>query len=158
MDSPYPRASMIISTVRATVKLPHSSSGGSSSSMYFRRVILISVVSSPRSTSLTKYASTCTCTYFLVSNLHVYGGELGNKCFLLAVIPVVKAVRTISRAPRMIPQNILENHNSSWALPSSGSSTKSANGFSSKIRENCLLSFVQFATVGVMFRKILKPI
>lgn len=52
---------------------------------------------------------------------------------------------------------MLENHSSSCARPSSGSSTKSARGFSSKTRENCLLSLDQFVMVGVMFRKILKP-
>lgn len=52
---------------------------------------------------------------------------------------------------------MLENHSSSWARPSSGSSTKSASGFSSKIRENCLLSLDQFVIVGVIFRKILNP-
>ena len=52
---------------------------------------------------------------------------------------------------------MFENHSSSCARPSSGSSTKSANGFSSKTRENCLLSLDQFVIVGVMLRKILKP-
>lgn len=64
---------------------------------------------------------------------------------------------TISRAPRSTPQKIFEYHNSSCARPSSGSSTKSARGLSSKTSENCLLSLVQFVTVGVMLRKILKP-
>ena len=64
---------------------------------------------------------------------------------------------TISSVPRSTPHKILENQSSSCARPSSGSSTKSANGFSSNTRENCLLSLVQFVTVGVMFRKILKP-
>jgi hypothetical protein len=52
---------------------------------------------------------------------------------------------------------MLENHSSSCARPSSGSSTKSASGFSSKMSENCLLSLDQFVMVGVMFRNILKP-
>lgn len=64
---------------------------------------------------------------------------------------------TISSDPRSTPQRIFENHSSSCARPSSGSSTKSASGFSSKIRENWLLSFVQLVTVGVTFKKILKP-
>lgn len=64
---------------------------------------------------------------------------------------------TISRAPLRTPQKILEYHNSSCALPSSGSSTKSANGFSSKMSENCLLSLVQLVMIGVILRKILKP-
>jgi hypothetical protein len=64
---------------------------------------------------------------------------------------------TISSAPRKTPQNILEYHSSSCARPSSGNSTKSARGFSSKIKENCLLSLVQFVTAGVMLRKILNP-
>jgi hypothetical protein len=64
---------------------------------------------------------------------------------------------TISSAPRNTPQRMLENQSSSWARPSSGSSTKSARGFSSNNNENCLLSAVQFVTVGVMFRKILNP-
>lgn len=65
--------------------------------------------------------------------------------------------RTISSAPRNTPHRIFENHSSSWARPSSGSSTKSARGFSSNTKENCLLSLVQLVTVGVMFRKILNP-
>jgi hypothetical protein len=64
---------------------------------------------------------------------------------------------TISKAPLNTPQKIFEYHSSSCARPSSGSSTKSARGFSSKIRENCLLSLVQFVMVGVMLRKILNP-
>ena len=64
---------------------------------------------------------------------------------------------TISKAPRRTPHKILENHNSSCALPSSGNSTKSASGFSSKTRENWLLSLVQLVTVGEMLRKILNP-
>jgi hypothetical protein len=64
---------------------------------------------------------------------------------------------TISRAPLNTPQKMLEYHNSSCALPSSGNSTKSARGFSSKINENCLLSLVQLVIVGVMLRKILNP-
>ena len=65
---------------------------------------------------------------------------------------------TISSAPLRTPQKIFENQSSSCALPSSGSSTKSANGFSSNIKENCLLSADQFVTAGVMFKKILNPI
>lgn len=64
---------------------------------------------------------------------------------------------TISRAPRRTPHRILEYHSSSCARPSSGSSTKSANGFSSKTRENWLLSLVQLVTWGVMLRNILNP-
>lgn len=64
---------------------------------------------------------------------------------------------TISREPRNTPHRIFENHSSSCARPSSGSSTKSASGFSSKMSENWLLSLVQFVTVGVMLRKILNP-
>lgn len=64
---------------------------------------------------------------------------------------------TISRAPRSTPHSMFENHSSSCARPSSGSSTKSANGFSSNSNENDLLSAVQFVMVGVMLRKILKP-
>lgn len=66
-------------------------------------------------------------------------------------------MRTISSAPRRTPTSILENHSSSCARPSSGSSTKSARGFSSKMSENCLLSLVQLVMVGVTLRKILKP-
>ena len=69
----------------------------------------------------------------------------------------MKWAATISSAPRSTPTSMLENHSSSCARPSSGSSTKSARGFSSKTRENCLLSLDQFVMVGVMFRKILKP-
>ena len=65
---------------------------------------------------------------------------------------------TISRDPLRMPHKIFEYHNSSWALPSSGNSTKSASGFSSKTRENCLLSGDQFVTIGVILRKILNPI
>ena len=64
---------------------------------------------------------------------------------------------TISSAPLSTPQKMLEYQSSSCARPSSGSSTKSASGFSSKTRENCFPSLVQFVTVGVMLRKILKP-
>lgn len=64
---------------------------------------------------------------------------------------------TISRAPLSTPQKMLEYQSSSCERPSSGSSTKSARGFSSKTSENCLLSLVQFVMVGVMLRKILKP-
>ena len=64
---------------------------------------------------------------------------------------------TISSAPLNTPTSIFENHNSSCARPSSGSSTKSAKGFSSNMRENCLLSLDQFVILGVMFKKILKP-
>ena len=64
---------------------------------------------------------------------------------------------TISRAPRSTPHSMLEYHSSSCARPSSGSSTKSARGFSSKTSENCLLSLVQLVTVGVTFKNILNP-
>ena len=64
---------------------------------------------------------------------------------------------TISSAPLNTPQKMFEYHNSSCARPSSGSSTKSARGFSSNMRENCLLSLVQFVTTGAMLRKILNP-
>lgn len=93
--------------------------------MYRIRLMRISVVSFPRSTSLIKCASTCICT--------------------------------ISSAPRSTPHSMLEYHSSSCARPSSGSSTKSAKGFSSKTSENCLPSLVQFVIVGVMLRKILNP-
>lgn len=63
----------------------------------------------------------------------------------------------ISSEPLSTPTSMFENHNSSCARPSSGSSTKSASGFSSKISENCLLSLDQFVIVGVIFKKILKP-
>ena len=106
-------------------RLPYSSSAGISSSIYRINVTLISVLSFPRSTSLTNLASTCICT--------------------------------ISNAPLNTPQKIFENHSSSCARPSSGSSTKSASGFSSKIREKDLLSAVQLVMVGVMLRKILNP-
>lgn len=89
-----------------------------------------------------KWASTCICTYT--------GHQL-----LIPSHPC--EVHTISKEPRRTPTSILENHSSSCARPSSGSSTKSARGFSSKMRENCLLSLDQFVIVGVMFRKILKP-
>lgn len=64
---------------------------------------------------------------------------------------------TISSDPRSTPHRMLENQSSSWARPSSGNSTKSARGFSSKINENWLLSLDQLVTVGATFRKILKP-
>lgn len=64
---------------------------------------------------------------------------------------------TISKAPLKTPQKMLEYHSSSWAFPSSGSSTKSARGFSSKSSVNDLLSDDQFVTTGVMLRNILKP-
>ena len=67
------------------------------------------------------------------------------------------SVPTISKAPRKTPQSMFEYQSSSCARPSSGSSTKSAKGFSSNTRENCLLSLVQLVIVGVMLRKILKP-
>lgn len=65
---------------------------------------------------------------------------------------------TISSAPLSTPQSMLEYQSSSCAFPSSGSSTKSASGFSSRMSENCLLSVVQFVIVGVMFKKTLNPI
>ena len=64
---------------------------------------------------------------------------------------------TISREPLRMPHNMFEYQSSSCARPSSGNSTKSARGFSSKINENCLLSLVQLVIVGVTLRKILKP-
>ena len=64
---------------------------------------------------------------------------------------------TISNDPRRTPHKMLENHSSSWARLSSGSSTKSASGFSSKIKEKDLLSLLQFVMIGVMLRKILNP-
>lgn len=121
----------------------HSSSGGISSSIYLTSDTRISVVSSPRRISLTKCASICIWTYPIrVSAIHWHVGV---------------TILTISSAPRRTPHKILENHNSSCARPSSGSSTKSASGFSSKIRENWLLSLVQFVTVGEMLRNILNP-
>lgn len=71
--------------------------------------------------------------------------------------PQPHAELTISNAPRRTPTSMLENHSSSCARPSSGNSTKSASGFSSKMSENCLLSLDQLEMVGVMLRKILKP-
>jgi hypothetical protein len=67
------------------------------------------------------------------------------------------SVFTISKAPLRTPHRMFEYQSSSCARPSSGSSTKSARGLSSKMRENCLLSLVQLVTVGVMLRKILNP-
>src|SRR5687767_14447311 len=64
---------------------------------------------------------------------------------------------TISKEPLRTPHSMFEYHSSFWARPSSGNSTKSPSGFSSNTKENCLLSLVQFVTVGVMLRKILKP-
>ena len=120
----------------------YSSSGGSSSSMYLSSTIRISVVSSPRSTSLMKCASICICTCI----------DISTSSLSPHLLP------TISKAPLRTPHRMFENQSSSWDLPSSGSSTKSASGFSSNIRENCLLSGDQLATTGVMFKKILKPI
>lgn len=87
-------------------------------------------------------------------DLHVYLADVN----ILFVYPIQTcSLHTISSAPRSTPTRILENHSSSCARPSSGSSTKSASGFSSKTRENCLLSLDQLVIVGVMLRKILKP-
>ena len=69
---------------------------------------------------------------------------------------VVEAL-TISSAPLMTPHKMLEYHNSFCALPSRGSSTKSASGFSSKMSEHCLWSLVQLVAVGVTLRKALNP-
>lgn len=123
VDAPGPRYQRPIMVFS---RASQSSSGGSSSSRYRTKLTLISVLSCPRSTSLTKCASTCICT--------------------------------ISSAPLRTPHSMLEYHSSSCALPSSGSSTKSANGFSSKTKENWLLSLVQLVTCGEMLRNILKPI
>ena len=73
-------------------------------------------------------------------------------------LTIQRSSPTISKAPFKIPQRMLENQSSSCERPSSGSSTKSASGFSSNVRENCLLSLVQFETVGVIFRNILNPV
>ena len=88
-------------------------------------------------------------------DLHVYLADVS----MPSTYPHLKTwyTRTISSAPRSTPTRMLENHSSSCARPSSGSSTKSASGFSSKMRENCLLSLDQLVIVGVMLRKILKP-
>ena len=110
--------------------------------MYLSKVTRISVVSLPRNVSLTKCASIDICT--LTSQSWCEGVR---RDFML----------TISRAPLSTPHRMLENHSSSWARPSSGNSTKSAKGFSSKRSEKDLLSAVQFVTVGVTLRKILKP-
>lgn len=94
-----------------------------------------------------KCASTCIWTWYRVSaqiSHTVHRSPAGRP-------------HTISRAPRSTPTKMLENQSSSCARPSSGNSTKSASGFSSKMRENCLLSLVQFVIVGVILRKILKP-
>ncbi|KAI6804622.1 hypothetical protein KC361_g220 [Hortaea werneckii] len=77
---------------------------------------------------------------------------------------------TISNAPRITPQRILLYHSSSCARPSSGNSTNSASGFSSKTNVNaCGLppwpwAFsspaggpCQFLISGVTFRNILNP-
>lgn len=127
---------------------PYSSSGGISSSMYRTSDIRISVVSLPRRTSLMKCTSTCICTCSGISNAAPINLSLAYR---------PRCYPTISNAPRSTPTSMFENHSSSCARPSSGSSTKSARGFSSKIRENCLLSLVQFVMVGVMLRNILKP-
>ncbi|KAH3670642.1 hypothetical protein OGAPHI_001157 [Ogataea philodendri] len=52
---------------------------------------------------------------------------------------------------------MLEYHSSLVALPSSGSSTKSARGFSVNTRLNVDTSADQFVTVGTMFKNILNP-
>ena len=117
--------------------------------MYRIKVILISVVSFPLSTSLTNWASICIWTCALRGNKSVPRLTNGQ--------PGAEVLPTISSAPLNTPQSMLEYHSSSCARPSSGSSTKSANGFSSKMSENCLLSAVQPVIVGVVLRKILKP-
>ena len=148
----------------------HSSSGGISSSMYFKRVILISVASSPLRMSLTKCASICIWTCFVSALDRRPGLELYSSASVANIEvwrwcreeelhdPVWSPKRTISNAPLKTPHKMLENHNSSCAFPSSGSSTKSARGFSSKTSENCLLSADQLVTTGVMSKKILNPI
>jgi len=55
----------------------------------------------------------------------------------------------------MTPHKIFEYHKS---IASSGSSTNSVNGFSSKINENSLSSGPQLETFGTIFKNILKPI
>lgn len=64
---------------------------------------------------------------------------------------------TISKAPLKTPQRIFEYHNSSCALPSSGNSTKSANGFSSNTSPKLFPSWLHPVTVGVTFMKTLNP-
>jgi hypothetical protein len=64
---------------------------------------------------------------------------------------------TISNAPLTTPLKIFEYHNSSCALPSSGNSTKSANGFSSNTSPKLFPSWLQPVTVGVTFMKTLNP-
>lgn len=83
--------------------------------------------------------------------------HLDLDCFSLVTDKRRRAINTISKAPLKMPQRMFEYHNSSCARPSSGNSTKSAKGFSSKIKENCLLSADQLAIVGVMFKNILNP-
>jgi hypothetical protein len=128
--------------------IAYSSSGGISSSIYRINVIRISVVSLPRRTSLMKCASTCMCTCVYVRH------DLRMRTYMCSSN---HERHTISSAPRSTPTSMFENHSSSCARPSSGNSTKSASGFSSKMSENCLLSLVQLVMVGVTLRKILKP-
>ena len=52
----------------------------------------------------------------------------------------------------MTPHRTFEYHSARCALSSGGSSTKSARGFSSRIREKDLLSDAKLCIVGVMFR------
>lgn len=86
-------------------------------------------------------------------NLHLHL----ERSLSIGIFHLILTVLTISNAPLRTPHSMLEYHNSFWARPSSGSSTKSPNGFSSNTRENCLLSLVQLVTVGVILRNILKP-
>jgi len=97
------------------------------------KVILISVRSWPLSTSLTNSAFTSNCTFCQLEK----GGHV-----------------TISNAPRMTPHRTFEYHIFSYG-PSSGSSTKSAKGFSSKTSEKDFSSAAHEVTVGVIFRYIL---
>ena len=61
---------------------------------------------------------------------------------------------TISKDPLMTPTNKLEYHK---LLCPSGNSTKSANGFESKSKENSSPVAFQFATCGVIPKKVLNP-
>ncbi|KAH3686634.1 hypothetical protein WICPIJ_002384 [Wickerhamomyces pijperi] len=65
---------------------------------------------------------------------------------------------TISKAPLSTPTRTLEYHNCLLAFSSSGNSTNSARGFSSKIKENCFPSVEKFSTLGVILRKYLNAI
>lgn len=105
-------------TARLTSTAPlQSSASGTSSSKYFMSFTLISVLSSPLNTSEMNSACTCIC---------ICGEELAFGCFRDV------QSRTISKEPLNTPHNTLLNH-SPPSNASSGSSTNSARGFSSKV-------------------------